>query len=245
MFDLDSHSASILGTQDPADFTVSYYLNELDAEAGTNALTSPYENTENPQTIYTRVENNAAFDCYDTTSFNLIVNDVPFTTFTDDFDYEVCPNATVPIEVMATAENYSESDVTIAWYQDDALIPGETSLTLPVLTEGDYTIEVTFNNTGCVYETTVTVIELETCVIPEGISPNGDGFNDTFDLSSYDVHRLEVYNRYGQLVYSKDNYSNEWAGQSDAGDKLPVGTYFYVMKYQDNQQRADWIYVNY
>ncbi|NND50840.1 MAG: gliding motility-associated C-terminal domain-containing protein, partial [Flavobacteriaceae bacterium] len=191
------------------------------------------------------VESNQAFDCFATTSFNLIVNDIPVTSFDDNFDFEVCPNATVPIEVMAIPENYNEAEVSIQWFQDGNLISGQNSLVLPVLTEGDYTIEVTYNDTGCTGSTEVTVIELENCVIPQGISPNNDGFNDRFDLSSYDVHKLEIFNRNGTLVYSKDNYRDEWQGQSNNGKKLPVGTYFYVMRYQDNKQRAAWVYLNY
>lgn len=246
IFDLDSHSASILDGQDDTIFTVTYYLSETEAEDGNNPLTSPYENTSTPQTIYARVESNVATDCYSITNFNLIVEDVPYTTFDGSITYEVCPNATVPIEVMAIAENYLESEVSINWYQDGVLIPGQNNLILPtVLTEGVYSIEVTFNNNGCSYMTDVDVVELETCVIPQGISPDGDGLNDSFDLSSYDVHKLEIYNRYGQLVYSKENYSDEWVGQSDEGERLPVGTYFYVMRYQDNKQKAAWVYLNY
>jgi gliding motility-associated-like protein len=84
---------------------------------------------------------------------------------------------------------------------------------------------------------------LENCVIPEGISPNGDGKNDTFDLSSYDVSKLEIFNRNGTRVYQKRNYTNEWFGQSDDGEDLPVGTYFYTMEYQNGKQRAAWVYI--
>ena len=244
-FDLDSHSVNILDGQDDTIFTVTYYETEADAQAGTNALSSPYENIANPQTIYVRVESNEATDCFTVTDFDLIVNDIPYTTFDGSITYEVCPDATIPIDVTAIAENYTSSEVSINWYQDDVLISGQNSLTLPVLTEGTYTIEVTFNATGCVGTADVFVVELENCVIPQGISPNGDGYNDSFDLSSYDVHSLEIYNRHGALVYSKTNYTNEWVGQSDNGDKLPVGTYFYVMRYRDNEQRAAWIYLNY
>ena len=226
-------------------FTVTYHASQDDADNGSNPLASPYENISNPETIYARVESNQAFDCFATAAFDLIVNDVPFTTFDTSIEYEVCPNATVPIDVVAIPDNYSEAEVSINWYRDGVLIPGESSLTLPVLLEGTYTIEVTFNATGCFFMTSVDVIELENCIIPQGISPNNDGFNDRFDLSSYAVQSLKIYNRNGTLVYSKNNYSDEWQGQSNDGKLLPVGTYFYVMKYEGTKERAAWIYLNY
>ena len=88
-------------------------------------------------------------------------------------------------------------------------------------------------------------MELESCVIAQGISPNNDGYNDLFDLSSYNVSSLKVFNRNGTLVYSKINYINEWRGQSNDGHLLPVGTYFYIMNYDENKTKVDWIYLNY
>ena len=243
-FDLAAHDANVLDGQDAGIFIVSYYETEADANAGTGALVSPYNNTSNPQTIYTRVESNVAFDCFSVVDFDLIVSELPNTTFTTDFDYEVCPNATVPILVTATGNNYSESDVSINWYQDGGLIAGQNSMTVPVLLQGLYEIEVTINATGCTETAGVSIIELESCVIPQGISPNGDGENDTFDLSSYDVSKLEIFNRNGTLVYEKRNYIDEWHGQTNDGDALPVGTYFYTMEYQDGKTRSAWIYIN-
>ncbi len=243
-FDLAAHDANILDGQDAGTFIVSYYETEADANAGTNALTSPYNNTSNPQTIFARVESNVAFDCYSVVGFDLIVSELPNTTFTTDFEYEVCPDATVPILVTATGINYSETDVSIIWYQDGGLIAGQNSMTLPVLLQGLYEIEVTINATGCTETASVSIIELETCVIPQGISPNGDGENDTFDLSSYDVSKLEIFNRNGTLVYEKRNYLDEWHGQTNDGDALPVGTYFYTMEYQNGKTRSAWIYIN-
>lgn len=247
-FDLDSHSVNILDGQSDTDFSVSYYQSEADANAGTGALTSPYTNISNPETIWARVDNVSATDCYVTTSFDLILNQEPDVVFSLDYDYEVCPNATIPVEIAAELQNFAESEVSVKWYLDNVEITGQNSLILPtVLLAGEYTIEVTntTDNLSCTVTETIEVIELESCVIPQGISPNGDGDNDVFDLSSYDVHRLEIYNRNGKLVYSKDNYSNEWVGQTDQGERLPVGTYFYVMSYQDNKKRTAWIYLNY
>ncbi|TXD83725.1 T9SS type B sorting domain-containing protein [Subsaximicrobium wynnwilliamsii] len=243
-FDLAAHDVNILDGQSQEEFTVSYYENEADAEAGTNAIDDSTLYGSNSQTLYARVESNISFDCYSTTAFDLIVKPLPNTTFAEDFDYEVCPDATVPIMINATAGNYEASAVTIQWYRDGGLITGETNLSLAVLEAGTYEIQVSFNDASqCSSSAAIEVIELENCVIPEGISPNGDGKNDTFDLSSYDVSKLEIFNRNGTRVYQKRNYTNEWFGQSDDGEDLPVGTYFYTMEYQNGKQRAAWVYI--
>ena len=224
--------------------TFSYYLDQTDADTSTNAITNITNYASSATTIYVRAEN--ADGCFETTTFDLFFGIQPETIFDTDVVYEVCPNATVPITITATPNNYTADEVSIVWYdQYDNIIPGENSLDLDtVLTEGVYTIEVTFNDTGCSNTATVDVYELESCIIPQGISPNNDGLNDNFDLSSFDVQRLEIYNRYGTLVYSKDSYSNEWHGQSNDGEELPVGTYYFVMKYQGSKQKAAWVYIN-
>lgn len=94
---------------------------------------------------------------------------------------------------------------------------------------------------------TLTVSEdviVETCTIQKGISPNNDGRNDSFDLSGYNVSKLEIFNRYGTIVYSKNNYEDEWFGQSDNGNELPDGTYYYVIKFTDIETKTGWIYIN-
>ena len=86
---------------------------------------------------------------------------------------------------------------------------------------------------------------LEGCIEPvNAFSPNDDNFNDNFDLSGYDVSRLQIFNRHGVKVYSKTNYTDEWHGQTDDGKELPVGTYFYVMEYQGNKTKSSWVYIN-
>ncbi|MEZ4879895.1 MAG: gliding motility-associated C-terminal domain-containing protein [Chitinophagales bacterium] len=78
-------------------------------------------------------------------------------------------------------------------------------------------------------------IEIESCIIPNAISPNGDGINDTWYIpcieESVDVV-LCVYNRWGIEVYRNEAYSNlsGWDGEYK-GAPLPDGTYYYVLKY--------------
>lgn len=83
-----------------------------------------------------------------------------------------------------------------------------------------------------------------TCEIPKGVSPNGDGLNDTWNLSGFNVKKVEIFNRYGLKVYSKVNYTEEWHGQSDNGNELPDGTYYYVVEFNDNPVKTGWVYIN-
>jgi len=110
------------------------------------------------------------------------------------------------------------------------------------------TIYVRIQDANAAFCSVTTSFELEVngiCIFPEGISPNGDGVNDDFDLRVHNVDKIEIFNRNGTIVYSKENYTNEWHGQSDNGDILPVGTYFYTMTYNNGtESRSAWVYIN-
>lgn len=61
VFDLDSYTSCVLlqsNITDPAAVTVTYHLTQADSEANTNAIVGIYTNTNNPQTIYVRIEDN-------------------------------------------------------------------------------------------------------------------------------------------------------------------------------------------
>ncbi|SFJ57858.1 choice-of-anchor J domain-containing protein [Myroides guanonis] len=95
----------------------------------------------------------------------------------------------------------------------------------------------------CVDESSFT-IEYEECPIQKGISPNGDGINDVFDLSAHGVYSLKIFNRYGSEVYSYGvGYTNEWKGQDKGGNLLPDGTYYYVIIAR-GETRSGWVQIN-
>lgn len=73
-FTLEDRTAEILNGQTGLD--VSYFLNPLDAEANSSALTSPYTNISNPQTVFVRVTNPTT-SCYDFTTLTLEVLPIP------------------------------------------------------------------------------------------------------------------------------------------------------------------------
>ncbi|MBL7813410.1 MAG: gliding motility-associated C-terminal domain-containing protein [Saprospiraceae bacterium] len=74
---------------------------------------------------------------------------------------------------------------------------------------------------------------------PLGISPNGDGMNDflIFDeitTGNFPKNELVIKNRWGQTVFKKTKYENDWSGQSVKGEDLPPGTYYYILRLDIN-----------
>ncbi len=106
-----------------------------------------------------------------------------------------------------------------------------------------YTFTPDSNQCASNFEMIIDVFDINTYPIPKGISPNGDGKNENWDLISLDVITLKLYNRYGQLVYEKENYTNEWFGQNKTSQSLPDGTYFYVLHLECGT-KTGWVYIN-
>ena len=76
--DLSAATTVVLGSQSPADFNVTYHLNQNDADTNTNALPLTfYNSTPFAQTIFVRIENVLNTDCFDTSSFVVEVNPIP------------------------------------------------------------------------------------------------------------------------------------------------------------------------
>jgi gliding motility-associated-like protein len=82
-----------------------------------------------------------------------------------------------------------------------------------------------------VFDPTVTILPNVDLTIPEGFTPNGDGFNDRFVIVRTDLVKVKllIFNRWGNLVYSKTDYQNDWDGKGTGGSDLPAGTYFLEM----------------
>jgi len=143
----------------------------------------------------------------------------------------------------ATPQNGSfvPENATYLW-QNALGIDLGTAQSLVVPAAGTYTVTVTYN--GCSNESLPFIVESVACVIQKGISVNNDNFNDTFDLTGFDVKKLTIFNRLGMEVYSRANYVNEWGGKSDDGDELPDGTYFYNIEQRSGEVRTGWVYIN-
>ena len=75
IFDLTLKDADILGTQNPADYNVRYYISQEDAVNNVNPIIGPFTNTSSPQEIFVRVQPSSNANCFDTTSFLIDVYD--------------------------------------------------------------------------------------------------------------------------------------------------------------------------
>jgi gliding motility-associated-like protein len=70
------------------------------------------------------------------------------------------------------------------------------------------------------------------------LTPNDDGQNDTWKVS--DVSKIagcdvNIYNRWGELVFETNDYNNQWAGTRN-NEQLPDGVYFYSIKCSNSDE---------
>lgn len=96
------------------------------------------------------------------------------------------------------------------------------------------------DRTGCV--STVASLTLpydSTLVLPNVITPNGDGKNETFTMANlrfYPGCRLEIYDRWGRQVFIDNDYSGTFSGV-----QLPAGTYMYRLIQANLKERKGWL----
>lgn len=123
----------------------------------------------------------------------------------------------------------------VNWMPSMGNIYNQNSLSPDVFpsTTTTYTFSAVYLTAGCtLYDyLTVTVIPTTELFFFNTFTPNGDGSNDYFfigNLDKYPDNLLEIYNRYGQKVFNKTAYQNDWDGKY-LNSELPAGVYFYIL----------------
>ncbi|RXK86751.1 PKD domain-containing protein [Filimonas effusa] len=94
-----------------------------------------------------------------------------------------------------------------------------------------YTLTIT-DSGGCYTSQTVQVKVLKDLKVANVFSPNGDGIHDTWTIpyiESYPGCTIDIFNRYGQKIFSSTGYKKEWDG-TGFGGPLPAGTYYYILR---------------
>lgn len=153
---------------------------------------------------------------------------------------------------LATLSANLEANGPILWYdaaQGGNLLPDTTLLEEGVTYFGFDTDPVEHCQSDEALAVTVTLTDCDPdeyeYMIPDGFSPNGDGVNDTFRIPEieflYPGFRLEIYNRYGNLLFTGNSSKPAWDGRTSEGSNIidgvaPNGVYFYVVYFnKDNK----------
>jgi len=91
----------------------------------------------------------------------------------------------------------------------------------------------TISNGACPSSSDDMTVFVTNIEVPNSFSPNGDNVNDYFEipgLAEFKEVQLNVFNRWGNLVYSNDDYQNNWDGNNNSGAPLTDDTYYYTLK---------------
>jgi gliding motility-associated-like protein len=197
LFDLESQTADVLNGQDPSLFEVTYHSSEDDSLNDVGALTSPYQNTDQMETIYVRIENRNNPDCFDRTLFDIEVFDRP--EIQDQAPPVICAGVAETLDAGPGFASYLWST-------------GERTQTIDVVSEGDYTVTVT-NAVGCDNTAVYRVRESDIAVF------------DRIVIGDFQVNTNEItvlVNGPGNYEYSLDDYNYQ---SSNVFDNLYPGFY--------------------
>ncbi len=96
---------------------------------------------------------------------------------------------------------------------------------------GQYQLNV-YDSLGCMDSTLVDIASNFQIYIAEAITPNNDGFNDTWvilGLYNYPQAEIKVFNSFGQIVFENEGYYQYWNGKTNGGQLLPASDYYYVI----------------
>jgi gliding motility-associated-like protein len=164
-----------------------------------------------------------------------------------------CTSGKFVVTALPVANSYNPSTVDYEWTNESGTVVGSNQNTFDatqyvienagITLPATFKVKITTKPEGCVDSVEYTV-QNASCVIQKGLSPNGDGDNDTFDLRGLDVKELTMFNRYGGKIFSQANYKNEWRGQNSKSENSPVGTYYYVIELRNGETKTGWIYLN-
>lgn len=154
-FDLTSQEADILGDQDPSEFDIRFFTSQADAEALENVIADPENYTSQERIVYARVDyvERVEIDCYDLTSFNLVVNQNPFVIdpyFENESSFICVDSSGVALNGGVLIGEDLGSDFTYDWTPDNDLNnDGVEEPIFNVQQGGTYSLVVIDNSTGC------------------------------------------------------------------------------------------------
>lgn len=209
----------------------SYYnWSTLPATSFTCANCNTYTNNYTSNTSYIVSDTS---DCIFADTINIIVNSNPVIIASND----------TTIDIGATINISASGAITYQWIPSTYLDNSNSQSPLVSPTQDITYIVMGTDTNGCIAYDTVTVkLNASKCkmAIPTGFSPNGDGLNDKFRaFSNCNVKefKLEIYNRYGEIVYRTESIEDGWDGSFKEREQgINTFVYFIEGRYEDNEK---------
>jgi gliding motility-associated-like protein len=131
----------------------------------------------------------------------------------------------------------SDPSVTFLWIPSTGLEDSSNAVTIahPLQTTTYYLFATNAN--GCLMVDSVTITVVPKIRVPSGLTPNGDGINDTWVIDLIELFpncEVMIFNRWGEKLFYSKGYpaSDRWDG-TYKGKPLPVGTYYYIINLHD------------
>ena len=262
LFNLTQQESTILNGQE--NVVISYHTTLEDAEINIGAIQNPdvYQNIENPQTIYVRIENPNNTACFDLGIFSIEALTIDPPQLLPDL--EACNEgfemATFDLVLAAEDIVLLDDEVITGYYENpDDAFNEINQIQDPSVYMNDANPQTIYIRTdrpesdSC-YNLAQLMLSVENCppFVPDGFSPNADNLNDVFEISNLkDVfdYELSIYSRLGNLIYKGDNEIPFWDGtpnQGIGGSEAPTGVYFWVLKLRDPNidDMVGWVYLN-
>ena len=177
--------------------------------------------------------------CVANASIDLVTTDFSASSNLPEGNTSLEEDETIQVVVTTTAVN-----PVFEWYLNGSPIPGENSDTLEVSSQGNYSVIVR-QTVGCIssMEFPFNIIEAfpDVSNIPNVISPNGDGINDTWVIPQAYVSgtntQVVIMSAQGKVVLDTKDYQNNWPSYDfDFKDITPV--YYFVIKGQGKAKKG-------
>jgi gliding motility-associated-like protein len=225
-------------------------LGDLSICEGGTVTWTPFITDNCPGVTFTSTHNPGDVFQLGTTTVSYTATDAAGNTSTASFNVDIYPLTPMVIEMNPTEVCAGEplslnivnmpANGTYEWSLNGVVVSTNPSYVLTstsLLDNGVYDLIVTQPG-GCESYGQFT-ISLNPCdiIIPEALTPNGDGSNDLFaieNLENYPNSSVQIVNRWGNVVFESDDYKNDWDGTSYSnlnigGNQLPEGTFYYVL----------------
>lgn len=111
--------------------------------------------------------------------------------------------------------------------------------------DGMYDVSlVVMDANGCIDTAKVTIEVISEMEVPNVITVNGDGINDLFEIKGLlPETKVIILNRWGELIYTSDNYANNWDGKDKSGKTVTEGVYTYLVLAKDGAKKHGFVHV--